>query len=83
VAPTTLDPVMVQLVMFAILCFDRDEEALAHARIALRQGASVAQLLDVIRVTGWMGGAQAYNMGFRSLQRALADEGRTAAGEEA
>ncbi len=78
VAPKTLDPIMVQLLMFAILCFDRDEEALAHARIALRQGASVEQLLDVIRVTGWLGGAQAYNMGFRSLQRALRDEGRAA-----
>jgi alkylhydroperoxidase/carboxymuconolactone decarboxylase family protein YurZ len=74
VQPQNLDPVTVQFVMFAILLFARDTEALAHARIALRQGATPQQLLDVIRVAGWLGGAQAYNMGFRTLQEALAGE---------
>lgn len=75
VAPAHLDALTVQFIMFAILLFDRDPEALAHARIALRNGGTQEQLLDVIRLAGWMGGAQAYNMGFRSLQQALADEG--------
>jgi alkylhydroperoxidase/carboxymuconolactone decarboxylase family protein YurZ len=57
--------------MFAILLFDRDEDALAHARIALRSGATPEQLLDVVRVAGWLGGAQAFNAGFRILQAAL------------
>jgi alkylhydroperoxidase/carboxymuconolactone decarboxylase family protein YurZ len=69
-----IDAVTVQMLMFAILCFDRDTEAEAHARIALRNGASPEQLLEVIQVAGWLGGAQAYNMGFRSLQKALEGE---------
>ena len=74
VTPEHLDAVTVQMLMFAILLFARDTEAEAHARIALRNGATPEQLLDVIGVAGWLGGAQAYNMGFRTLQKALADE---------
>jgi alkylhydroperoxidase/carboxymuconolactone decarboxylase family protein YurZ len=74
VEPQHIDAVTVQMLMFAILLVARDTEARAHARIALRKGATPEQLLDVIGVAGWLGGAQAYNMGFRSLQQALADE---------
>ena len=69
-----LGPVVVQFLMFAILLFDRDEDALAHARIALRQGATPEQLLDVVRVAGWLGGAQAFNAGFRILAAAIEAE---------
>lgn len=74
VEPSHLPHLTVQLLQYAILLFARDEDALAHARIALRMGAGPQELLDVIRVAGWLGGAPAYNMGFRTLQDALEHE---------
>jgi alkylhydroperoxidase/carboxymuconolactone decarboxylase family protein YurZ len=64
-----LDPQTVQFIMFAILLFDRDDDAVVHARIASKLGASMEQLLDVVKLAGWLGGAQAFNGGFRALEK--------------
>jgi alkylhydroperoxidase/carboxymuconolactone decarboxylase family protein YurZ len=69
-----LDRVVVQFLMLAILLVNRDEEALAHASAALRMGATPDQLLDVVRIAGWLGGAQSFNLGFRVLDKLLKEQ---------